>query len=511
MTDRVPFARVDRRYAPLWAQCAGHPGPLSAAGWFDDGLTDAARDALMKTDLLTTPLNKVSPVSGRKNLVLVGMGSFAPVHEGHLGMLTAARDALVSRGHHVSGGFLSPSHDAYVLTKPGVSMGIAARIEALLAATRDSWVAVDPWEGVWVDVALNLTTVLDRTEAYLRRHMPDHDFEAVAVFGSDNVGFAGAFLDEGRFVCVSRDPAHDMTATEARVDPDRGVFVRGKEILTSSTKVRAAQKLMPPGSAEEDGTVYVLRDDLALSAPVPVSVADAEALTRILADHAPRPVRVIPAETQIAAARRAIPEPVVSLDVHFPGEVMMDLTRLFEVSDPQTRPVDLIPRDETAILGVPAPVPHVLVDDDKASGYTVAQARKILEAAGVEISREVFLNTALIPEGETHDVVDSRDFLLFARHGGLTVRIPGVGIARAPYWAPFVDLTSRATIARRSHLDFTRRVLLWNREIFRRASPFFVRDAQERQRRWAKACGFKDTDTALDILDWMLRMVERAG
>ncbi|MEM2615878.1 MAG: hypothetical protein QXO44_03945, partial [Thermoplasmatales archaeon] len=279
-----------------------------------------------------TPVSKLTLSADRENLVLVAMGSFAPVHAGHLAMMDAARDALIAEGHHVAGGYFSPSHDGYVLTKPGVTMGISARLDALHAATRHSWAGVDPWEGLWVNRALNLTTVLDRTEAYLARHLPGHAFTAVAVFGSDNVGFADAFLEEGRFVCVSRDPQHNLRQWAESGYTPRGIFVWGRENPLSSTEVRATLRSGDaPVSGVPGDALYVLRDDLRLTTPIEVTDTDSEDLARILEDHAGCRVVPIRVEDQIARARQEIREPVVSLDVHFPGDVRMDMTRLFEI------------------------------------------------------------------------------------------------------------------------------------------------------------------------------------
>ena len=54
--------------------------------------------------------------------------------------------------------------------------------------------------------------------------------------------------------------------------------------------------------------------------------------------------------------------------------------------------------------------------------------------------------------GEDEEVVDSRDFLLGADHGGLVVALPRGRIGRAPYLFPYVDPTVRASVRpSRSH------------------------------------------------------------
>lgn len=50
-------------------------------------------------------------------VVLLSTGAFSPPHHGHAEMLKCAQEGLQENGVHVLGGFLSPSHDAYVQYK----------------------------------------------------------------------------------------------------------------------------------------------------------------------------------------------------------------------------------------------------------------------------------------------------------------------------------------------------------------------------------------------------------
>ena len=88
---------------------------------------------------------------GKPLAVLLSTGAMNPIHYGHVAVLDAARAAVEARGYHVLGGFLSPTHDAYVGPKcahanvrhfPG-----AARVSLVDGMLRGStWLRTARWE-----------------------------------------------------------------------------------------------------------------------------------------------------------------------------------------------------------------------------------------------------------------------------------------------------------------------------------------------------------------------------
>ena len=70
--------------------------------------------------LLTTPVSKLIDFKEKKEnpVVLLSTGGFDPIHDGHIYMMEFAKEALEKKGYHVIGGYLSPSHESYVSTKP---------------------------------------------------------------------------------------------------------------------------------------------------------------------------------------------------------------------------------------------------------------------------------------------------------------------------------------------------------------------------------------------------------
>jgi hypothetical protein len=83
--------------------------------------------------------------------VLLTTGALNPVHRGHVAMFDKAERCLESEfGLEVVGGFLSPSHDQYLLGKYGDSskfFSAEKRIEMCIAATREHPIlSVGTWE-----------------------------------------------------------------------------------------------------------------------------------------------------------------------------------------------------------------------------------------------------------------------------------------------------------------------------------------------------------------------------
>lgn len=82
--------------------------------------------------------------AGKQVVVLVACGAFSPPSIFHLRLMEDARDALIEKGYHVAGGFLSPVHIKYG-KKSLVTMH--HRVNMVGHALEDSdWLQVDAWE-----------------------------------------------------------------------------------------------------------------------------------------------------------------------------------------------------------------------------------------------------------------------------------------------------------------------------------------------------------------------------
>ena len=68
-------------------------------------------------NIFTTPFNKLNLKKDKVNYILLSTGGFAPIHNGHINLLEESKLYLESQDCHVSGAYISPSHDDYVLQK----------------------------------------------------------------------------------------------------------------------------------------------------------------------------------------------------------------------------------------------------------------------------------------------------------------------------------------------------------------------------------------------------------
>lgn len=185
--------------------------------------------------------NLARPSRGRR-CALLTTGALNPVHLGHIAMFDRARDALESEhGFDVVGGFLSPSHDAYLSGKYGDSAFFPAsqRLAMCGAATKDHpWLAVTSWEssvsGSWPD----FPEVTAKLEDVLAERFPNDDIGVIYLCGQDHFGYAVTSPLPGIAV-VSRagrseqtDAAHHIYAVSAGTGDPLGEV--------SSTRVRKA-------------------------------------------------------------------------------------------------------------------------------------------------------------------------------------------------------------------------------------------------------------------------------
>jgi nicotinic acid mononucleotide adenylyltransferase len=153
--------------------------------------------------------------------VLLTTGALNPVHLGHVAMFDRAKNCLESEhGFGVVGGFLSPSHDAYLSGKYGDSAFFAAsqRLAMCAAATKDHpWLAVTSWEssvfGRWPD----FPEVTARLEEVLADRFPDEEIQVMYLCGQDHFGYAVTSRLPGVAV-VSR------AGKSERTDPARNIY-----------------------------------------------------------------------------------------------------------------------------------------------------------------------------------------------------------------------------------------------------------------------------------------------
>lgn len=518
--DAALLAEVlgDPYYGSAYA-VLGSLADILDAGYFSAG---AERVARADVEWMSVPLIKIQRrLAARERgdvrpvVVLLTTGALSPVHSGHIQMMASARAELESRGYFVAGGYLSPSHDAYVAIKLGEqALGAVARLDLCQAVTADSdWLMASGWEALGVDRAINFTDVLVWTAAYLARHIPTvAPIEVVYVFGSDNVRFVRTFVARGMCVCTTRPGCVDAVAAYAEDphvrDNPRIMFARRSSVPASSSQIRNhgrvdlmeersrrryAQLAAPrdrPQSEPRRG-VYVLRDECGWEVEPWLAGRDrdnlwrtrrwfhaelAALLHRVHADSgtdvALHWLSLDAQRDQVAALAGAR---VLSLDAPIEGSVNLAVSRCFALSGAHIPPT-LSHRPGSAPLAdqlaAAAPGRYVLVDDDACTGATLRAIRAMLPEC-VQIDREYILlnHSADPPRGPLLDVLDGRDFLAGAREGGLVVALPDDTLARAPYCLPYASACERASVPLAAELAFSREVWRLNALFFARVTP----------------------------------------
>lgn len=540
---------------------------LERAGFFDDRAgIEVATSRRESPSWLATPVHKITerlklsaPLAGedRPLTVLVSTGAFCPVHSGHLEMMELAREELERRSAIVLGGYLSPSHDAYVSLKCGAH-ALDGRHRVRLveeAVLRSDWLMADGWEALENDQELNFTDVILHLEEYLAAHLPCHrSIHVVYVFGSDNARFARTFLERGACVCINRpgyEEAFEAVRAEALVARNPHlVFVSAKaaqpEVSSSTVRRgdltsltdgvretfrawteralaapeaprdavfhlrdegdfailpwitgRARSPVLAQGRRFRDGLVALLRAEFrAASAPDVAHTLEVKLLDL--------------AAQRVEAARLTAGKQVISLDTCVPAAFNLGVSRCFALSGGKEPPTIVARPGFAPIAAQLDALPageYTLLDDDTVSGDTL---RRVLALFPSRLRiREVvilFSMAALADEAAPSlDIGDCRDFLAGSREGGLVVALPGGGVARAPYVLPYVSPAERASLPISRERSFSIQVWALNEAFFHRVTPpLLLREADPAFQRLMRYVGFAPTATMESICQWHL-------
>lgn len=146
-------------------------------------MTQTPTDHINKKLLEKTDLQKV---------VLLGTGSYNPVHRGHIELFKLVKDQL-EKEHKlkVLGAYISPSHDHYVKSKLGKnyidSKHRVNMIElAIKEAGYDVWLCCDKWE-VEQDGFFDFPEVTMRMKTFITKKYPNENIRVIYCAGSDHV------------------------------------------------------------------------------------------------------------------------------------------------------------------------------------------------------------------------------------------------------------------------------------------------------------------------------------
>jgi len=535
---------------------------IKKSGFFEDKLTEPV-SALpqFSAQWFTTPVYKIinnlknkSAKNEGRHVVLLTTGSFCPVHKSHIEMMELAKIELEHLGYIVLGGYLSPSHDAYVSDKcKQQTLSGLHRLRLCEEATFNSdWLVTDSWEALHTPTAINFTDVIIRLEHYLAHHVKsDNTIEIVYVFGSDNADFAYAFIGHGHCVCIERpgyeknfaalqlnpliyNNANIILSAESTVQPgyssqkirqgeDEAMTERVKEIFrmwqtkqaTLPTVKKAIYYLRNEGSwayaiwlkGRNEQTLALAWNDFIealcvlfhkqfINVSLPDDPFDLEIQQLYLSQQ----------YEQAAVLMKG--KKVLSLDPCIEGEVNIGVSRCFFAGVGIHRP-QLIARPgwnslEAQIQAIPAGE-YVLFDDDIVTGTTI---KKIMNLLPAHIKIQQIISLVDIARDQSKglnalDVSDCRDFLAGANEAGMVLQLPNEKLARVPYMLPYVYPSDRASTPLSSDTQLSYELWKINFDFFKKIHPvIMLKDSHFAFQEMMFYLGFTETDSMQSICQW---------
>lgn len=179
--------------------------------------------------------------AGDNAVVLIAMGSYAPMHKGHIAMMEAADQAVRREGdtpiaavfslhsaEHVRAKIWPTRPDAPISTDIRIAQAEAVLPDRLRSGTPtfiDSWDARMPGgPRSFTDIMIRIVNILEVSQI--------RNVTAVAVFGSDNGVSMRAFARFGQAVCVIR-PGHEQEAERFILEPQMKTALRQRRVLVA--------------------------------------------------------------------------------------------------------------------------------------------------------------------------------------------------------------------------------------------------------------------------------------
>lgn len=482
-------------------------------------------------DFLTTPVGKIIENMKDKDIinpvVLLTTGGFDPIHDGHLYMMDFAKKVLEKNGYNVVGGYLSPSHENYVSTKPYYKINSYDRLDLCQECVKDSkWLMIDPWESIYVKTYVNFTDIIQRLEKYLRKHV-NPKIQVAYIFGGDNAEFMYCFEDKGIGICIERDGySIKFNQIKNKCKGKNNFFINNKSIVSTYSSRHIRQRngynYNKQNYSKEDGN-YVIRDEGMIPLVNYKKNVKEEILQKAYekflkqlielirqAFNDQLDVKTINMEEQLKIAYDVLKgKQTISLDTYYRGTYDIQTSRLFDISDIQKKYISLIGRigHDTVKHQIEniKDGSYILVDDDSATGKTIREVMGNLpERINIE---QIYLLTSILNE-KIFDIVDLRDFIVGAKDGGLVVRLPNQEVARAPYMLPYISLKSRATISASKEMEISLKLWEMNKEFYQEIGGHItLKQTDNGFKKLMNYLGFKDDTLLVDICDWHIKHI----
>jgi nicotinic acid mononucleotide adenylyltransferase len=525
----------DPFYRDLYNQW-GSVDKVISAGFFDNMLSFEEVTKEHPTSWLTTPIQKIKnnlnhSENNRPFVVLLSTGAFSPIHSGHVKMMELAKEELELMGYEVLGGYISPSHDAYVSKKNNgqSACNISSRIflcEKALA--NHPWLMVDPWEGLYSSTAINFTDVILRLNKYLSTHVKTKKpIEIAYIFGGDNANFSLSFINQGISVCVDRIGSSEIIfnlKNEPKINQNPKIrFIHNSPYSDiSSTKIRAGNtKHVIKKTSTANTHNYIIRNDETLSIAnwiitCPQLIESQKIFLINLIKEIKQAffgkIRIynqkVNDQVSLIKKRRTNLK-TLSLDLYIHGNYNLEVSRVFSLSSDQFNPNYITNRPLRSTLADQVKqIPegnYCIIEDDIASGSTMNFIKNLLPNR-VTIIDQIILSKLTKPS-KFLDIVDLRDFIVGSRDGGLVVQLPNGEIARAPYVLPYVSLKTRAKIPEENELILSYKIWVLNHNFFKNTN-ISLKDSDSSFQKLMNYIGFSNKTSMEKICSWHINQLK---
>ncbi len=346
------------------------------------------------------------------------------------------------------------------------------------AIAENDWLSIDPWEGVFNQVAINFTDVIVRLQAYIFRHLAS-SIPVFYVCGADNARFAQTFRLKGNCVVVNRPGYEHEFEKYKALSSERVLFVQGHSSISSS------------GIRQQQGFSTLKSDKLSLDL-IRQSHRLEDRLVELIQPYYSKVCSHLWNSSELI---KNSDKPAISLDQTIQADYSLSISRLYDVggtvfkrfvSRPGTNEIDL------QLQFIPVG-DYELLDTDQFSGKTIEFIIRLLQKQNI---KPVKVRTLL--ERNNNEILDARDFFLDAADAGLVMQLPNGEITRAPYLFPYVNPAIRCSVE--DALQFS--IDLWKMNV----DYFKNRDDTLSQLTSNKALylylGFSESALLADIADW---------
>lgn len=405
---------------------------LEEAGWFQE--THAQPDKF-GAQWAMTPTHKLQKSEGQKDIILLSTGGFAPIHDGHIAMMEAAKIHMESQGFRIRGGYVSPGHDDYVVQYKGVQIHAPERLAYANNKLKDHpWIMVDPWEAIGCTCSVNFTAVIEHLEKLFACRV-------CYVAGSDNARFSLAFRNNGLLCIVQRStdvlPNPKYRNKNYMFNSEHIFVADNKPISGSSTDVRKEINL---GQIQEKRRL-ILRIDSASEPYI-------DQLLSLLKDYYADILTVhinnqrLPNSiSNLVSLDQMIVSPFGNFGISR-NYAEGGYIRLGYINRPGTSSLE----EQAKML---AGRTVSLFDDDVVSGNTMREVTRRFESVGSKVTSYHALS---FTDNNLYEIMDSRDFLPIPE-GGLVIYGK-----RVPYIYPYVCPHVRASVLPHQAEEFSDRI-----------------------------------------------------